>query len=67
MTVQGSTIDGKMVVRPYLGLGLMMTLLDHVCMGRWLNERCRMGKESGVLLSEKGEDAGPNKPVEGDN
>ena len=48
MTVQGLEISGKMVVRPYLRLGLMMTLLDRVCMGCWLNRGGEMGKGLGV-------------------
>ena len=60
--MQGSEIGGKTVVRPYLGLGLMMTLLD------WgLHGGGRMGKGSGVWLGGEGEGVGPNMPTKGDS
>ena len=34
MTVQGSMTSKMMVVRPYFGLGLRMTFLEQVCMGK---------------------------------
>ena len=44
--MQGLEIGGNKVVRPYLGFGLMMTLLDRVCMecglvgeGGWVRGR----------------------------
>ena len=43
MIVQGSEIGGKTVVRPYLDLGLMMVLLDRVCMRWWFNGEGRDG------------------------
>ena len=35
------------MVRPYLGLGLIMTLFDRVCMGLWFSGGGGMGKGSG--------------------
>ena len=64
--MQGLEIGRNTVVMSYLGLGLMMALLDRVCMRWWFMGKVGMGKGSRVWLGEKGEDAGPNRSVEGD-
>ena len=53
-----------MVVRPYLGLGLMMAVMA-LLIG--FNGEGEMGKGSKVWLSEEGEGVEPNRPIEGDD
>ena len=44
----------------------MMSILDRFCMGWWFNGEGGMSKRSKGWLSEEGEGAGPNRPMEGD-
>ena len=54
MTMQGSKIGGKTMVRPYLELGLMMSLLDWFCMGWWFNGEGGMSKRLEEWLVRRG-------------
>ena len=48
MIVQCLVIVGMMVVRTNFGLGLMMTFLEWICMGRWFSG----GQGEGGLVGE---------------